>query len=183
MKSFTELIDKESEMALQELAHSQVQFLYSPSADIAYGSSLITVQNISIQIGPKRFVIIENDWADTPNEWHDYYILKIRISDQPKDIKVKESENGKNWTYVMDHLSFHIGRLEKVTSVLLIEDRYSGEQESVQYDAGIVIVFDNDKRLSIVREQSIAGFLEIAFMPKEVKDSIAGLKQGVVYSA
>jgi len=183
MKSFTELIDKESEKALRELAKSQVQFLFSPSADLNYGSSLITVQNVSIQIGPKRFVIIENDWADTPKEWHDYYILKARISDQPKDIKVNESENGKNWTYVMDHLSFHLGRLEKVSGVVVIEDQYSGEQESVHYDAGLVIELNNSKRLSIVREQSITGFLEIAYTSQEVQDSISGLKQRVIYSA
>ncbi len=160
-----------------------MQFLYSPSADINYGSSLLTVQNVSIQIGPKKFVVIENDWADTPCEWHDYYFLKARICDRPKDIKVNEIENGENWTYVMDHLSFHIGRLEKVSSVMVFEDRYSGEKESVQYDAGLVIEFNNDKRLSIVREQSITGFLEIAYVPQEVQDSIAGLKQRVIYHA
>ncbi len=183
MKSFTELIDKESEKALRELVKSQVQVLYSPSAHINFGSSLITVKNVSIQIGPKRFVIIENDWADTPKEWHDYYILKARISDRPKDIKVNESKNGKNWTYVMDHLSFHLGRLEKVTRVVVIEDQYSGEHESVQYDAGLLIEFNNNKRLSIVREQSITGFLEIAYISQEVQDSISGLKQRIIYSA
>ncbi len=113
MKSFTALIDKESEKALRELAKSQVQFLFSPSADLNYGSSLITVQNVSIQIGPKRFVIIENDWADTPKEWHDYYILKARISDQPKDIKVNESENGKrnSGDIILNLQSFIIAKL------------------------------------------------------------------------
>ena len=183
MKLYQEKIDEESESALEELSKSNIQFLYSPAADINFGSSVITVQSISIPLGKQKFLVIDNDWSDTPKEWHDYYFLQARIMDRPKDIAVKETENRDGWTYVMDHLSFHIGKQKKVTSVEILEDFYEGEEEGVRYDAGIVITLEDSTQVAIVREESITGFLQIATLPGENTELIGELRVRVKYHA
>ncbi|MBW0145873.1 hypothetical protein [Marinobacter arenosus] len=183
MKLFQKKLDTESLSALKLLSESCVQFLYSPYAHVDFGSSIITVQHISIQIGSKQYLIIENDWADTPKEAHDYYFLGARISDRPKDVTVRESKDGRRWTYIMDHFSFHLGKRKRVVSVEVMEDSFIGEEESVRYDAGIVITFEDSSKVSIVREESITGALRIAALQKENNDLIADLKPRVRYSA
>lgn len=183
MNRFEVKIDDESELALRDLCDSDVQHLFSPSADVCFGSSIITVQNISVQLGRKRFLVIDNDWADTPKEAHDYYFLSARIVDRPKDVRVKRYENGKAWSYFMDHLSFNIGKQKKVLSVEILEDHYSGEEESVRYDAGIVITLEDDTKIAIVREESITGFLQISTIPQENSELIGHLQTRLKYNA
>jgi len=183
MDKFEKKIDNESELAIKELAKASIQFIYSPSADVYFGSSIITVQNISIQIGRKKFVIIENDWDDTPEEWLDYYFLRARISDRPKDVTVKDSGYGLGLSYTMDHLSFNLNNLKRVSSISILEYNYVGEKEEIRYDAGLAISLEDGSRISIVREESITGFLQIALIPQDNNKLIEDLKTRIEYNA
>lgn len=98
MVIFKELLSEASKAALQELAASEIQTLKSVWSDIEYGESALVVQSVSILIAPKKYIIIDNDWSDTPKEAHDYYFLRVKVDTVPRNIKVIDN-GGENYTY------------------------------------------------------------------------------------
>ncbi|WP_444904944.1 hypothetical protein ACJJIU_09440 [Microbulbifer sp. CnH-101-E] len=164
-------------MALEELAGSEIQSLLSPWSDIDYGSSALLVQNVSILMSPKQFLVIENDWADTPKEAHDYYFLEAKVASEPLGIKVKDNGKG-NYTYFGDHTTLWLGAKTKVRSVSVLSDKYEGETEAVEYDAGILVELECGKRLAITRQESISGFLLINHA--DIEQEIDGLSVRMV---
>ena len=160
MKRFQQFINDETKAALEELSRSKIQSLMSPWSELEYGQSTLLVQNVSIRIAPKKFIIIENDWTDTPKEAHDYYFLEAKIENKPSRIKVKD-EGNEHYTYFGDHTTLRLGSLDAVKSVSILTDTYEGAAESVEYDAGVLIELESGKNFSIIRQQSISGFLEI----------------------
>ena len=161
MKVYRQKLSKESEAAIEKLVGRDINSILSPWCDLHYNSSIIELSHLSIQLGPREFFILENDWDDTPIEYHDYYFLEASIKPQPLDIKVKD-EGNKSFTFIVSHMTLRLGGNSKVIKVSILEDEYKGSKETVLYDAGLVIEQENGNKIAIVRQESISGFLEIA---------------------
>ena len=147
------------------------------------GSSYLLVYCVSLKIGKKEFLVITNDWADTPKEYHDYYFLKARIEDRPRDVAVFDSSDESEWTYKMDHFSMIFDAEKSVESVQILSDRCEGTEEIVEYDAGALINLQDDTKFLIVREESISGLLHLITDSAEIKDAISGLDVRLSYCA
>ncbi len=179
MQEFCERLDEESIDALSLLLGSKIQVLWSPSCEIEAGSSVITVESISIpvkrDIGQNGFVIVRNDWSDTPVKALDYYFLSVRVDSVPRLIAYSPRK--------LDHLSLHLGAEAQVTKIEILEDSETAEQESVRYDAGLVITRCDGLRFAIVRQNSILGWLQIAHTESEIAQLTADLTVRVAYGA
>jgi hypothetical protein len=176
MKLFTQHLSPESLAALQILEKSTIQSIISESCDINIGSSILTVQSISIQVNSECFIIIKNDWADTPLQAIDYYFLSADISSSPKNIFYEPNRERLGYNYKNDHTILHLGSERRIAQIEILEDYQKESLEEVQYDAGILITLFDGLQIAIVREQSITGFLEIAHTMEDIKRLTSELK-------
>lgn len=181
MKKYVKYIDDESVKALEKTLGMSVQSVLAPSARLYIGGSFVITQSVSMRIGVREFLILQNDWTDTPNEYLHYYFLGATISDRPKDILVKEQKSNACWSYFMDHFSLQLGARSRVVSIQVLESGCIGENESVAYDAGVLFCLENGRKFSITREESISGFLQISHAQKDIKDAISGLNIRLQY--
>lgn len=162
MQQFTQHLSLESEEAFLALIGENIQSLFSPGCDLYAGDSKITVASISIPLGSTKFLIIENDWADTPKEYLDYYFLSARIADKPWNIFCQSFREKGGTNYKADHMTLHLGAQARVKRIDVYSTGDTGEQEVTAYDAGVLITREDGLRVAIVREESITGFLRIA---------------------
>ncbi|WP_185814677.1 hypothetical protein [Xanthomonas sp. SS] len=175
MKEFRQHMDEASIEALNVLLGSRIQSLISPDCDLDLGSTLITVASISIPIGPERFIVLENEWTDTPEEWINYFFLSARIATAPKDIFYDPNPGPGGAKYKADHLRFHLGPRENLERVDVLCATEAGSVESVSYDAGLIITMRDGLKFAIVRQQSIAALLQIAHTEQDIARATAGL--------
>ncbi|HEU4951987.1 MAG TPA: hypothetical protein VFT46_08530 [Holophagaceae bacterium] len=175
MHDYRQHLSEESLEALSVLSESKIQSVLSHSCDIEAGSSILTVVSLSIPIGKRKFLIIENDWADTPRDWINYYFLSARIATSPANIWY-ESEPGRGGAnYKGDHLTLHLGAQNQVARIDVLSAVEMGSRESVHYDAGLLITREDGLKLAIVRQESITGFLRIAYEARDITELTAGL--------
>jgi len=97
MKSFTQHLDDKSEEALGNSLGKNIGFLF-PEVNLYTNSEGFSTTSVSISLDHKSYLIIDNDWADTPVEAIDYYFFGASLSDKPKDINVTE-HSGKGWLH------------------------------------------------------------------------------------
>ena len=128
VKQYIQQLSEASCEALQLRVGQPIQSVMAPSADLRLGSSTVTTQSVSIRVGVREFLVIENDWADTPVEYHDYYFLEVSIADRPKDVTVYVQESAPCWSYVMDHFCLRLGGKSTIKCVDVLEDKYKGER-------------------------------------------------------
>ena len=176
MQDYQQHLSQESLDALSALLDSKIQSVLSHDCDIDAGSSILTVVSLSIPIGKARFVIIENDWADTPKNYIDYYFLSARTAPDPLNIHYEPEPGPGGSNYKADHLSLHLGAQAQVTRVDVLSATEVGSEESAYYDAGLVITREDGLRLAIVRQESISGFLHIAHAEPDIAALTTGLK-------
>lgn len=176
MLDFQQHLSQESLDALSVLLDSRIQSVISHDCDIDAGSSILTVASLSIPIGKSRFVIIENDWADTPKNCIDYYFLSARTAPNPLNIHYEPESGPGGSNYKADHLSLHLGAQAQVTKIDVLFATEIGSEESVCYDAGLVLTREDGLRLAIVRQESISGFLHIAHTEPDIAALTASLE-------
>ena len=172
MKTISAKIDRESETALKALVNNSTGLLFSPHADIHYGSSVIAVKHVSIPLDDDRFVVIECDWDETP-EGYDYYHLSARLADSPKDIENQR----RAWKY----LSLCFGAFQTAAAVEVLEAHFVFAEEAVRFDAGIRITLQDGIQIAIVCQESIAGLLEFAAMPEDNESLTDDLQTRLIY--
>ncbi|TZF85247.1 hypothetical protein [Cognatilysobacter lacus] len=176
-------LDQEAERAVASLVGQRIQALLSESASIEAGNSLVEVLSVSIQLGKKRFFVLESDWGDTPKEWLDYHCLTARIAAQPRGIKYNPKPPKNGGHYRFDHLSLNLGAEAAVATVEVLESVTVGESESAIYDAGLVITRVDGLRVAVVRADSILGALLIAHSPVDIAAVTSGLSVRSRYGA
>ena len=175
MDRFIRHLDEASLEAIDALRASNIQTLMSPDCDATAGSAVITVGAVSIPLQSGRFFILENDWADTPKEWIDYFMLTARTASEPHTVTfVPESGSG-TAAYRADHMMLRLGASMGIERIDVFCAEEDGTNESVSYDAGIRVVRQDGTSFAIVREMSITGFLQIAHTEQDVAELTAGL--------
>ncbi len=76
MKSYTQHLDDKSEEALENSLGKNIGFLF-PEVNLYTNSEGFSTSSVSISLDQKSYLIIDNDWADTPDEAIDYYFLVL----------------------------------------------------------------------------------------------------------
>ena len=175
MKQFGEQLTIESLEALTALCNANIQFILSCAADVEVGSAVIMVTELSIPIGRDAFVIIENDWADTPREGLDYYSLSARVASSPHQMFFDPAPGPGGFSYKADHFSLHLGATAPVARVEVLSAFEAGSEESVSYDAGLVVTRGDGLQLAIVRKEGILGALHLAHTPSSIEELLVGL--------
>jgi hypothetical protein len=175
MKEFRQHLDEASVEALGALCGSRIQSILAPDCEIDARSALITVSSVSIPIGPARFIVLGNEWADTPQEWMHYFFLSVRIAPAPQCISYNPDPGPAGARYKCDHLCVHLGPMERVEKIEVLCATETGSKERVAYDAGLVLTRADSHQIAIVREQSIAARLQIAHTRREIARVTAGL--------
>ncbi len=176
-------MDEKAETSLGAALGKNIGFLF-PEIEVSIWAEGFTTPSVSISLDHKSYLIIDNDWADTPDEGIDYYFLGASLSDVPKDIKVT-THSGQGWLH---HRSSGLstGDYNFVSQITIYEYSDSFETESVQYDAAILFEFENKKQILFSREETIAGKIEVNYkadiiqeilktiMPRKALTSAAG---------
>ncbi len=173
MKLFIQQIDEKSEIALENCLGKNVHFAFPEIILFTYSEGF-TTSSVSIELGHKSYLILENDWSDTPIEALDYYFFSASLSDKPKDIKVT-AHNGNGWIH--HNLSMlRTGDYNTVARISIYEFSESFELESVQYDAAMLFEFENETQILLSREESISGFIEVNYKPDVIKKILNTMK-------
>lgn len=97
MKLFAQQMNGQAEKSLAAALGKNIGFLF-PEVNISTNSEGFTTSSVSISLDHKSYLIIDNDWVDTPDEAIDYYLLDASLSDIPKDIKVT-GHSGQGWLH------------------------------------------------------------------------------------
>lgn len=179
MNQIAQHLDRKSKAALALLSGCRLQTLMSASSDIQVGSAVIEVLSVSIQLDKRRFIVIESDWDETPEEWMNFHTLSVRISETPKNIRYASSPPSNEGNYHFDHFSLHLGAESPVATIEVLEATVVGERESVVYDAGLLITRQDGLKVAIVRVDSILGSLQIAHTAAD----IAAITEGLVVTS
>lgn len=177
MKIFTQQIDEKSEKALETCLGKNVGFIF-PEVNLYTYSEGFTTSSVSVSLDHKCYLIIENDWADTPDEAIDYYFLSATLSDKPKNIKVTE-HTGKGWLH-HNLSSLNTGDYNIVSKVTIYEYSEVCELESVRYDAAILFEFENEIQMLLSREESISGFIEVNYKQEVIKEILNTMKPRII---
>jgi len=176
MQIYEEHLSQESIDALSVLLGSNIQAVLSHDCDADFGSAVLTVQSISIPIGRERFVIIENDWTDTPESAIDYYFLSVRIAESPDLIDYVPFPGPGGSNYKADHLRLRLGAESKVTKIEVLSASEADSEESVNYDAGLIITRNDGLKVAFIRQESIAGLIHIVHTETDIEKLTTNLE-------
>ena len=181
MEKYIQHIDSESHFAIKLLSKNQVQIILAPSSEINYKHSTIKVPNLSIPLEKEKYIIIQSDWSDTKDNWYDYYFLNISISSKPSGIKLEKVKGLKDLSITGNHFTFHLGAITQISKVILFEHTHKSSTEFVQYDAALLIILENNKKILISHVDDITGYLEIYYHEADIEAKIEVLKPRLVF--
>lgn len=158
--------------ALRMLIGESVNSLYAEGLD-ANPSSCVAPYFVH-RFGGARlgtFLIIESDWADTPDEAIDYHELVVAVENRPREIPWRlEPGGGPGGTIHWPYSSFVVVPRIIVESVSIWVRTETGEADSVSYDAGIVLHGSDSREVAIFAHESIAGGVEASTDPATIED-------------
>ena len=175
MDTFIKHLDQESLNVLSLLAASEIQFLYSPYAEIYAGQSLLSVESISIPVA-NSFIIIESDWLRTTDidclHHHDFW---LRENSSPKGLFYNSAREPVGVNFKNDHATLFLGARQKICKIDILTATESGVNETAEYDAGLIIERVDGLKIAIVRKESIAGDMFIAHNSADIEKITSGL--------
>ena len=183
MKEFGSRISVEGMSILESMLENGIQCLFSPSFEIHYKSpQIITTRSISIPIERKKYVVIESDWEETPEDAIDFYFISVNLSEKPKGIKVTENNDHTDWIHHHPLSQLCLGAISKVQNIKVFEYEEIGEQEKVIFDSAIIIEREDGIKICITHEHSIKGELEVIFLNEEIERVRSQMKLKKVFS-
>lgn len=168
--------DAASDAALSLLSTSEIQFVYSQWCDVQAGRSTLTIQAAYIPIATARFISIETDWLLTtePDGLH-HHALVVRELSRPGEIFYEPHRLPGGANYRSDHTSLLLGAACPVARVDVLCAKETGETQTSEYDAGLLVTRRDGLRLAFVRQESISGFMQLA----HDETGIAALTEGL----
>lgn len=169
MKQYVRQLSEESESALRTAIGKSVGFLF-PDACLDVSREGAVVSSVSISLGHKSYLIVENEWYDTPIGYMHYYSFSALLSDRPKDIRVTV-DTGPGWLH--HHLSsIHTWSPTIIGKITIFETSESFEEEVIKYDSAILFDYEAGQIL-LTPERSITGYIEINHKPDAITEIIA----------
>ena len=166
---FETRISEEGISALRRLLGITVSQIVSPGLDV--DDPFTSSPSFSIPLGEKEYLIIENKWLETPNEYIDYYQITVHVSAKPKDIKVSA---GGNLHFPLSSISMRLP--SPIVKIDVHEDSRSNPEgeESVAYDRAIIFYLADRIRFSISAHDSAADLLDFTKDEEKVREFVNG---------
>ncbi|HCA59043.1 MAG TPA: hypothetical protein DEP46_13805 [Blastocatellia bacterium] len=172
MSHYFRQLSEESETALRTALGKNVGLLF-PEAWLDVTREGAVVSSVSISLGHRSYLIIENEWADTPIGFMDYYSFSASLSDRPKDIRVTE-DTGPGWLH--HHVStIHTWSPTIIDKITVYETSDSFEEEAIRYDSAILFDYEAGQIL-LTPDRSITGYIAINYKPNVIIEIIATMK-------
>ena len=159
MNLFQEQNSEENLQQLTGVIGRTIQQLFLPEISIDVSQKSIQFSSCSIPI-EGTYLIIQNDWNDTPKEYLDYYHLKIFVSTAPKDLKIEKKKGMKAFSYPTSTIS--LGVASPISKIEIYQYEEDGDDESVLYDRAIIVSRDDDLQILFTVDDTIAGQVEFS---------------------
>jgi len=158
LESYIWLIPDTEIALIQRLVGLPVTTLLCSSVDV--NECFVRAPYFAFSLNKNEFLIIDNDWDETPKNYLEYYKMGISVSDSLGNVEVTDFEGFKN---VLDGVcTVQLGPRRKIISVSIREQRGQGDQESIHCDAGLIFRFEDGSCFYIAPEDSISGYLEFS---------------------
>jgi hypothetical protein len=142
------------------------------SGAIEVEGPVLTVWNLSILLERGRWIVVTNDWIETPVEFLDYFQLRVEVAETPRDIVVRE--NGA----LVAPSSILLRPPSPITRISILE-RMEGDEagaERVVYDHGFILDRADGVRVCIAAARTIAAQLEVTTDPAAVHRIMEGCR-------
>lgn len=173
---FEEKLDLKSNEALSYAINKSIQSIIAGNFEIDLRVSYITSSAISLNLTKHKYLIIRNDWADTPDEAIDYFLMSARIEETPADIKTKDNPKSKNsLTHYPNFSSFCLGARAKLKEISIYEAQETGDSEKVRFDSALLFIREDKVKFLIKNSPSIVGQLNIIYDNKQINEELSDL--------
>jgi hypothetical protein len=177
MDKIIQKLDSKSEASLKKSIGRSIQTIMSGNFEMDVNMKIIISTTISIGLSKNEYLIISNDWVDTPEEAIDYYFLDAKIEKVPADIKTKDDPNLKNsLIHYPNFSSISLGVSNELIEVNIYEKEHEGDEEVVLYDSGILFTRQDQLSFLIKNDDSITGYLKIIIDPEQIGKELSDLK-------
>ncbi len=167
MKVFQEQNTEEKLQELVGIIGRTIQQLFLPEISIDVPQKSIKFFSCSIPI-EENYLIIQNDWNDTPKEYLDYYNLKILLSATSKDLKIEKYGDTEAFSYPTSTIS--LGAASPISKIEIYQYEENGDDESVLYDRAIIISRDDSLQILFTVDDNIAGQVEFSSNDKLISE-------------
>ncbi len=175
-------LDSKSEAFLKKSLGKRIQSIMSGNFELDVEMKCIISTTISIGLGKKNeYLIISNDWADTPEEAIDYYFLDVKIEKEPADIKTKVDPNLVG--SLIHHPNFSkivLGASSELKEICVYEKFEEGDEEMVKYDSAILFTRQDKLSFLIKNDDSITGYLKIIVDTNEIEVELSDLNPRLI---
>ena len=172
VKIFTQYMSDLALTSLHDCIGIPIKGIYCPGATIAIGTKMAQFKSASIPLGHRRYLVISNDWADTPIEAIDYYFLDAVITDRPKGINVSDSKSGRllGWEHHHPLCHFLFGQESRIFRIEVFYSVNPAEEEQAEFDSAIRFSLESGFEFCFSPSESISGEIEINFDTSLIKD-------------
>lgn len=168
MEEFIRVLDDAALEALQMLLGTPANQLFTAGLDMERGRAV--APSFSLGLPDRRFVIIESDWCETPQDGIDYHIMKVSVAETPKDVRVGPDENG----YRVIQRPHSTVRLHPEGAALVKISVHTRDEatecERVRYDAVMIFEYEGGWRFALSTNESIAGGLRYTDSSDDLKE-------------
>jgi hypothetical protein len=170
-----------SDIALSNLRHCvgiPIQGIFCPGVEIRAGETTAKMESISIPVGPKNYLVITNNWADSTIEAIDYYLMNTTLADRPRNISVSEpsSMGIQGWIHHSPFSHFRFGPQSRIKQIDVFCIYMPGNLEHVEYDSALHFTLESDFEFCVSPEQSISGQLELNFEKSIISQILSPMK-------
>ncbi len=147
MNHLTQRLDEKAEEILSLIIGKVNVSFYFPEAWLSVGGEGASISSVSIPVGKHSFVVIENGWSDTLEDFIDIFHLKVSLAGKPKDISVTPDENGPSG-WALEHVStINTWDWTIVNKIEIYEYSLASQHESVVCDRAILFTYEKGQIL------------------------------------
>ncbi len=142
-------LSEETIAALRSILGETIYQIYAPTLEM--GGKWALAPSLSLHREGVGYVVIENEWMETPTEFIDYWQISARRSQSPKDIKTRIGENGAgDILYYPSHINLAFSE-SAINRIAVHEETWSNieNQESVAYDHALIFYREDGYRFCI----------------------------------
>ncbi len=158
MGKTTQKLDSKSEASLKKSIGRSIQTIMSGNFELDVEMKSIISTTISIGLGKNEYLIISNDWTDTPEEAIDYYFIDVKIDKEPADIKTKIDPNfGGSLVHYPNFSKIGLVASSELKEICEYEKYGEGDKETVKYDSSILFMRQDKLSFLIKNDDSITG--------------------------
>ena len=155
---------------LRSVLGRSVPTLYTRSVEVR--EQIIVASDFSLELGERKYCVIESDWSDTPQEGIDYHMIQVFLRDWPKGIvRVRDQTSPDDMLGYPSSIDLRPSATEpEISRIQVLEHRESIGTESVHYDQAVIFTRSDGYRFALSAQDSIIGGLEFSAHEPLIED-------------